>query len=321
MHAFADWKAARKDSGFPKTPNEDVLRVYTTRPDTLYGATYMVLAPEHPFVDRLTTPDRKAAVDAYRQQIGGKSDLDRTDLAKEKTGEFTGAYAINPVNGEQVPIWIADYVLISYGTGAIMAVPAHDLQGLGIRGRRSICRSSRSFNRRKITNPRKEEKELARAMDGTRQKRHSRAKAQAINSGDYNGLETPEFKQKITADLDERGLGKQAVNFRLRDWLFSRQHYWGEPFPIWHELDEQGEPTGLLRTDADTDLPITLPEMKEFKHTGTPEPPLSHAPDDWLYKTAEDGVKLKRETNSACRNGRVRAGIICGLPIPKTRSE
>src|SRR5262249_13583139 len=122
------WKTARAKSGFPRDPGPDVIRIYTTRPDTLFGATYMVLAPEHPFVERLTTPDQKKGVEAYRQQAAMKSDLDRTDLAKEKTGVFTGSYAINPVNGEPVPIWIADYVLISYGTGAIMAVPAHDLR-------------------------------------------------------------------------------------------------------------------------------------------------------------------------------------------------
>lgn len=295
-HAFDQWKAVRKGSGFPKAPNHDVLRVYTTRPDTLYGATYMVMAPEHPYVDRLTTPDRKEAVTAYRDKAAMKSDLDRTDLAKEKTGEFTGSYAINPVNGEKVPIWIADYVLISYGTGAIMAVPAHDLRDWEFAVTFDlpiipVVQPPDNYE------PSKEEKELAREIEGKEETPFA-GQGKAINSGDYTGLTTLEFKQKISAELEDIGLGKKAVNFRLRDWLFSRQHYWGEPFPIWHELDEKGEPTGLLRTDAESDLPITLPEMKEFKHTGSPEPPLSFAPEDWLYKTDTDGVKLKRETNS-----------------------
>ncbi len=294
--AFEEWKSTRQKTGFPKQPGEEVLRVYTTRPDTLFGATYMVMAPEHPYVDRLTTPDQKAAVRAYREKAATKSDLDRTDLAKEKTGEFTGAYAINPVNGEQIPIWIADYVLISYGTGAIMAVPAHDLRDWEFAVTFSlpivpVVQPPADYQ------PSKEEQELAREIDGE-EKTPFAGQGQAINSGEFNGLATADFKQKITADLSVQGLGQKAVNFRLRDWLFSRQHYWGEPFPIWHELDETGEPTGLLRTDTASELPITLPEMKEWGHTGSPEPPLSHAPEDWLYKTADDGVKLKRETNS-----------------------
>lgn len=295
-HVFGQWKAVRKGAGFPKKPSDDVLRVYTTRPDTLYGATYMVMAPEHPFVERLTTADRKEAVDSYRNKAAMKSDLDRTDLAKEKTGEFTGSYAINPVNGEKVPIWIADYVLISYGTGAIMAVPAHDLRDWEFAVTFDlpiipVVQPASNYE------PSKEEKELVREVEG-KQETPFAGTGTAINSESYNGLKTGEFKQQIAADLEEIGLGKTAVNFRLRDWLFSRQHYWGEPFPIWHELDENGEPTGLLRTDDESNLPITLPEMKEFKHTGSPEPPLSFAPDNWLYKTGTDGVKLKRETNS-----------------------
>ncbi len=305
--AFEDWKSARKGTGFPKQPGEEVLRVYTTRPDTLYGATYMVMAPEHPYVDRLTTPDQKAAVQAYREKAAMKSDLDRTDLAKEKTGEFTGAYAINPVNSEPIPIWIADYVLISYGTGAIMAVPAHDerdfefAKAFGLEIRCVVYPRVQTATGYSLPT---ECNELAKiiqtcpeiVMDG--KERRSPDRASLSIREHLTAFRPTEFKQKITADLSEQGLGQKAVNFRLRDWLFSRQHYWGEPFPIWHELDETGEPTGLLRTDPASELPITLPEMKEFKHTGSPEPPLSHAPEDWLYKTAEDGVKLKRETNS-----------------------
>ncbi len=362
---FDRWKADRASAGFPVEPDANVLRIYTTRPDTLFGATYMVVAPEHPIVDRITAPDRRAAVTSYREQAARKSDLDRTDLAKEKTGVFTGAYAVNPVNGEQVPIWIADYVLISYGTGAIMAVPAHDSRDLefaqqmhlSVRwvvdppnqegwsdGFLRFCESffsnpkyttavhlpsgnqdaSETILRKKIeripidrslieiheagedgvyllgrapfdgfTNlqlaPPSFWKGLNEAytFDGT-----------AVNSGEYTGLPTPEFKQQITADLDARGLGREAVNYRLRDWLFSRQHFWGEPFPIWHELDQHGQPTGLMRADPESALPVRLPEDFDFKPHGRPEPPLEEAPDAWLYKTTPDGTRLKRETNS-----------------------
>ena len=293
---FASWKESRSQHGFPTNADEAVLRVYTTRPDTLYGATYMVLAPEHPFVDRLTTDDQREAVNAYQLKASLKSDLDRTDLAKEKTGVFTGACAINPVNGEFIPIWIADYVLISYGTGAIMAVPAHDLRDWEF-----ACQ----FNIPIIQvvepptdyEPTKEEELLATRVNGE-MKTPFAGHGMSINSDTYNGLKTAEFKQEITLQLEQKGRGKKAVNYRLRDWLFSRQRYWGEPFPIWHELDEEGNMTGLLRTVPETELPVTLPEMQDFKPKGTPEPPLSFAPDEWLYTTAEDGTRLKRETNS-----------------------
>jgi leucyl-tRNA synthetase len=294
--AFAEWKKARASSGFPKEPGEDVLRIYTTRPDTLFGATYMVLAPEHGFVDRLTTPAQKAAVDNYRRTAAAKSDLDRTDLAKQKTGVFTGAYALNPVNGERIPIWIADYVLASYGTGAIMAVPAHDLRdwefavqfGLPII---PVVQPPEKYE------PSREELALARTVEG-RQETPFVALGTAINSGSYNGTATAAFKKQITQDLQKAGQGRGAVNYRLRDWLFSRQHYWGEPFPIWHELDAAGKPTGLMRTVPESSLPVTLPEMTDFTPTGKAEPPLAKAPAEWLYKTDADGTRLMRETNT-----------------------
>ena len=236
-----------------------MLRIYTTRPDTLFGATYMVIAPEHPFVERLTMPERSAAVRAYCEQSARKSDLDRTDLAKEKTGVFTGSYAINPVNGEAIPIWVADYVLISYGTGAIMAVPAHDTRDFEFAkqfelpiiavvdpGAKSVSPRplgegqgvSAASADRPHPSPLPEGEGTATAFiaDGT-----------AINSGPYNGLSTPEFKRKIAEDLAAQGIGRAAVNYKLRDWLFSRQHFWGEPFPILHELDAAGKPTGRIR--------------------------------------------------------------------------
>ena len=280
------WQSQRASTGFPQHAEADVIRIYTTRPDTLFGVTYMVLAPEHPLVDRLTTPEYAAAVQQYRQQASLKSELDRTGLAKDKTGVFTGGYAINPVNGDRVPVWIADYVLISYGTGAIMAVPGHDdrdyefAKAFGIPIVQVVAPASADA-------PAVDLSQAAWTELGI-----------AVNSGEWNGLATAEFKQKITADLAARGLGREAVNFRMRDWLFSRQRYWGEPFPIWHELDEHGQPTGLMRTDTAAELPVLHPHVEDFKPTGTPEPMLSKAGDDWLYRTDTDGVRLKRETNS-----------------------
>lgn len=293
---FKIWKASRGASGFPEEPDTDVLRIYTTRPDTLYGATYMVLAPEHPFVDRLTTADQKQAVETYRHQAALKSDLDRTDLAKGKTGVFTGSYAVNPVNGARIPVWIADYVLISYGTGAIMAVPAHDLRDWEF---------AVEFNLPIIPvveppagyEPSKDEAALEAEIEGEKRTPFS-GLGTAIHSEGFNGMKTAEFKKKISANLVDQGLGKGAVNYRLRDWLFSRQHFWGEPFPIWHELDAEGKITGLMRPDPEESLPVALPELKEYKPAGTPDPPLSAAPDEWLYKTDSDGTRLLREVNS-----------------------
>lgn len=294
--SFADWTSARGQQGWPEEATDDVLRVYTTRPDTLYGATYMVIAPEHPFVKRLTTAEQSEAVQAYCRAASLKSDLDRTELAKEKTGVFTGSYAINPVNGQQVPIWVADYVLISYGTGAIMAVPAHDLRDFEFAVTFDlpivqVVEPPESWE------PSKDEKAAAAEVNGEQMTPFS-GRGTSVNSGDLSGLPTDELKQKITAQLDDSGLGRSAVNYKLRDWLFSRQRYWGEPFPIWHELDADGNPTGLMRADEPADLPVLHPHLEDFQPTGTPQPMLSKADDSWLYKTAEDGIRLKRETNS-----------------------
>ncbi len=281
---FDTWLKARGKSGFPAKPGSDVLRIYTTRPDTLFGATYMVIAPEHPLVARLTTPEQATAVKDYCEAATRKSDLDRTELAKNKTGVFTGSHAINPVNGEPVPIWTADYVLISYGTGAIMAVPAHDERDFEF---------AKTYNlpiRRVVqageNDMAAEEPTAATAEDGL-----------AINSGHYNGLATPEFKLRIAADLAKSGVGIGAVNYKLRDWLFSRQRFWGEPFPILHELDDNGKPNGMIRPVPVGQLPVNLPELADYKPHGKPEPPLGKAPTEWLYQVIE-GKKYRRETNT-----------------------
>jgi leucyl-tRNA synthetase len=265
------------------------LMVYTTRPDTLFGATYMVIAPEHPLVDMLTKPEQAQAVREYREQAARKSDLERTELSKVKTGVFTGSYAINPVNGESVPIWIADYVLISYGTGAIMAVPAHDERDFEFAQQYGLAIKA-VVDPGEAVSPEEREEVLAGrrcfAGDGV-----------AVNSAQYNGLTTAKFKEKITADLAAAGIGRKAVNYKLRDWLFSRQRFWGEPFPIVHELDASGKATGRVRAVDAKDLPVDLPHLEDFKPHGRPEPPLEKAGDDWLYVTL-GGKRYKRETNT-----------------------
>jgi leucyl-tRNA synthetase len=287
--AFDAWKKQRAQQGYPRKPGADVLRIYTTRADTLFGATYMVVAPEHPCVARLTTPEQRSTVEAYCETASRKSDLDRTDLAKHKTGVFTGSYAINPVNGEAVPIWVADYVLVSYGTGAIMAVPAHDTRDFEFAQQFKLPIVAVVDPGATAAAPRDDllAGRVAFIADGT-----------AINSGPYNGLTTAAFKQQIAADLAAGGLGRMAVNYKLRDWLFSRQHFWGEPFPLLHELDDAGRPTGVIRALKPSDLPLDLPKAMKFDAAhDSPEPPLEKAPADWLYVTL-DGRRYKRETNT-----------------------
>ncbi len=286
---YEGWQADRRLGGFPAQPDEDVLRIFTTRPDTLFGATYMVIAPEHPFVERLTQPEFADQVRAYCERAARKSDLDRTDLAKTKTGVFTGSYAINPVNDEPVPIWVADYVLISYGTGAIMAVPGHDDRDFEF---------AQTFDLPivAVVDPGEGEDVDRKAVLAG--KAVFTGLGTAINSGRYDGTPTNEFKQQIAADLAETGQGRAAVNYKLRDWLFSRQHFWGEPFPILHELDADGKPTGAVRALTPADLPVDLPpEMKFDAAHNRPEPPLEAAPESWLYVTL-DGKRYKRETNT-----------------------
>ncbi|MDP7204755.1 MAG: leucine--tRNA ligase, partial [Pirellulaceae bacterium] len=279
---FERWKKERVESSFPRKPDDSVLRVYTTRPDTLFGATYMVLAPEHPFVQRLTTSAQRDDVEAYCQKTASRSDRERTEDNQGKTGVFTGATAINPVNGEPIPIWIADYVLASYGTGAIMAVPAHDDRDheFAIQFELPIVVVVEPADRADV------DPGTCFSGDGL-----------AVHSGPYDGLPTAEFKQQITRSLQEQGYGREAVNYKLRDWLFSRQRFWGEPFPILHELDEDGQPNGMIRAVPEDQLPVDLPEIEDYKPHGRPEPPLAKAPEQWLYPVI-DGVRYRRETNT-----------------------
>jgi leucyl-tRNA synthetase len=278
----SDWigKSIGAEVDFKLDGFDEKIRVFTTRPDTLFGATYMVMSPEHPLVDTITTDENKTAVEAYKETASKKSDLDRTDLAKDKTGQFTGAYAINPVNSEKIPIWISDYVLISYGTGAIMAVPAHDERDFefATKFELPIIQVVQPDNAEdaKLC----EEGKLCFAGNGT-----------AINSGEFTGLSTPEFKEKIAAWLTKKGLGEKAINYKLRDWLFSRQRYWGEPFPILHTED------GRVIALDESELPLDLPALEDYKPSESGDPPLAKAT-DWVNVTLPDGTKARRETNT-----------------------
>lgn len=267
---------------FPVDGLDEIITVFTTRPDTLFGATYMVLAPEHPLVEKITTEEQREQVRHYQEQASQKSDLERTELQKEKTGVFTGGYAINPVNNEKIPIWVADYVLISYGTGAIMAVPAHDERDYEF---------ARKYNLpiREVISGGDISKE-AYTGDGI-----------VVNSANdefsINGLPVPEAKKKITQWLEEKGFGRFKVNYKLRDWLFSRQRYWGEPFPILYGED------GEILPVPEEDLPVELPPMEDFKPRPSenaddePQPPLSRAPDSWKYVEI-NGKVYRRELNT-----------------------
>jgi len=256
------------------------LRIFTTRPDTLFGATYMVLAPEHPLVDAVTQPARRAEVAAYRDAAARKSDLQRQELEKEKTGVFTGGHAVNPVNGERLPVWIADYVLMSYGTGAIMAVPAHDERDW------VFARTHRLPIREVISGGDVSKEAFVETGRGT-----------VVNSttpdGSFSidGLTPADAIPKITAWLESRGKGRKTINYKLRDWLFARQRYWGEPFPIiWTDGESKPLP--------EEQLPLTLPETKNFKPSGSGESPLANLK-DWLATTDPvTGKPARRETNT-----------------------
>ena len=300
--------------------SDDRIEVFTTRPDTLFGATYMVLAPEHSLVDAVTTADNREAVEVYRKEALAKSDLDRTELSKEKTGVFTGGYAVNPVNGKRVPVWVADYVLGGYGTGAIMAVPGHDERDY------EFAKAFGLDITPVVALPDGKAAELPYVDEGV-----------AVNSGEFDGMTTAEFKKAIIAKLESENRGNGSVNYRLRDWLFSRQRFWGEPFPIiW--VDEAayraaqaagGEVAAWLPPEPvvyeaggtrhyalpvpPSQLPVTLPDLDDFKPGGSGESPLVKAP-DWInvwFNTAtgetlpgsevtEGGawVRARRESNT-----------------------
>ncbi|WP_100405166.1 leucine--tRNA ligase [Bacillus solitudinis] len=249
------------------------VEVFTTRPDTLFGATYMVLAPEHKLVEKVTTPEQKEQVQAYQKKVSTKSDLERTELSKEKSGEFTGAFAINPVNGERIPIWIADYVLVSYGTGAIMAVPAHDERDYEF---------AKTFDlpiREVVAGGNVDEE--AYTGDGNH-----------VNSDFLNGLDKDVAISNMIEWLQANEYGKKKVTYRLRDWLFSRQRYWGEPIPIIHWED------GTMSAVPESDLPLMLPKMKEIRPSGTGESPLANET-SWLEVVDPiTGKKGRRETNT-----------------------
>jgi leucyl-tRNA synthetase len=256
--------------------------VFTTRPDTLFGATYCVFSPEHPMVAEMTTDEQRDAVDAYVAEAAQKTDLDRTDLAKGKTGVFTGAFAINPVNDEKVPIWVADYVLMGYGTGAIMAVPGHDERDHEF---------AREYDLQIIevvsgSDVPIEEAAYIDNVDGVL------VNSTGKDGFSIDGLKVPDAIAKITDWLSEHGLGEGRVQYRLRDWLFSRQRYWGEPFPVAHTDDGEVVP---LPEDA---LPVGLPVIDEYKPTDDGRPPLARAGDEWLQVELPDGRTATRETNT-----------------------
>mgnify|MGYP004469905173 CR=1 FL=1 len=257
---------------FKIADSDQTFDVFTTRPDTLFGATYTVMAPEHDLVDAITTPEQQAAVAEYKAAIEHKSDLERTDLNKDKTGVWTGAYAINPINGKKLPIWISDYVLASYGTGAIMAVPAHDDRDYAFAKKFGLTITP------VIEGGNVEE--AAYTGDGVH-----------INSDFLDGLNKAEAIDRAIAWLEDKGVGEKHVNYKLRDWVFSRQRYWGEPIPVIHW--EDGETT-LVPEDQ---LPLMLPEEADIKPSGTGESPLANL-DDWVNVVDANGRKGKRETNT-----------------------
>ncbi|MBB6482595.1 leucine--tRNA ligase [Spirochaeta isovalerica] len=250
---------------------DDYIEVYTTRPDTLFGATYMVLAPEHPFVEKITTADQKEAVEKYIAEASHKSDLERTELSKDKSGVFTGAYAINPVNGEKIPVWISDYILISYGTGAIMAVPAHDQRDWEF---------AKKFDLPIIEVLKGGDVSVeAYTEDGDH-----------VNSGFLDGMGKQEAIDSMIAWLEERKLGKKTINYKLRDWIFARQRYWGEPIPLVH-----CPACGTVPVPEDQ-LPITLPHVDDFKPTNTGESPLAKVEEFVKCTCPQCGGEAKRET-------------------------
>lgn len=306
--AYNAWALKRRKTGFPAEPGPHAIRIYTTRPDTLFGATYMVLAPEHPLVEHLTTDEQRDRVEQYIRYASSLSEEDRIAGRGTKSGVPTGGYATNPVTGETIPVWIADYVLSSYGTGAIMAVPGHDQRDLEF---------ARAFELpvRAVVMPTEDWIGRMRTADDTAEAPLSRetypdriGKLPEAYTGEgegmlssnpevsLNGLPTPEAKRRIVEWIVQSGLGRPAVKYKLRDWLFSRQRYWGEPIPVLHALDADGKPTGAIRAVREEELPVLLPEMDDFKPTGKPGGPLEKVP-EWIL-LRRDGRTFARETNT-----------------------
>ena len=305
-------KSTGAEVDFKVVGQSETLKVYTTRPDTLFGATYMVVSPEHPILKSITTPNQKESVEAYCQAASLKSDLERTELAKEKTGVFTGSLGINPLTEEEIPIWVADYVLTGYGTGAIMAVPAHDIRdfefaqsfGLPIK-----CILEPNFQNASVDQmacakwDKNEAQKLLKHKTGQSQIREAVLNGQecwagngkAIHSAnatlDINGQKKKDAVRSVTTWLIEQGLGEYKVNYKLRDWLFSRQRFWGEPFPIIHWED------GEISPIPESELPLQLPELEDYHPADTGESPLARA-GDWLEVIDANGRKGRRETNT-----------------------
>ncbi|MCX7833360.1 MAG: leucine--tRNA ligase, partial [Ignavibacteria bacterium] len=284
-----------------KGNESEIIEVFTTRPDTLFGATYMVLAPEHPLVLKITTDEYRERVNNYIENAAKKSDIERTELDKTKTGEFTGAYAINPANGAEIPIMIADYVLLSYGTGAIMGVPGHDERDMeyAVKYKLEIIpvvvppELKESANKYIESNSQVIDENLQKYFDDVKCGKVCFVDdGYSVNSGFISGLPTKEAISKIIDWLEENNLGKRSVNYKLRDWLFSRQRFWGEPFPIIH-LEN-----GKIKALDEKYLPIKLPDVKFFKPSGTVESPLATI-DEWVNTVdPETGMKARRETNT-----------------------
>jgi leucyl-tRNA synthetase len=290
------------------------IEVFTTRPDTLFGASYMVFSPEHKLINEITTPDNREAVDEYIETASRKSDLERSELSKEKTGVFTGAYAINPANNMEIPIYISDYVLMSYGTGAIMSVPGHDERDMEFAAKFNIeivpvvaSEKYKDVAFKKISSDAGDiiisgkgleklmnggSKEFSQYLENVRNgKTCFTEEGYAINSGFLTGLKTSEAKERMILWLEEKGIGRRNINYRLRDWLFSRQRFWGEPFPLVYEAD------GTIKPLEESDLPVTLPNVTSYTTSKTGESPLSLI-DEWVNTTDKEGNAVKRETNT-----------------------
>ena len=296
---YAAWAQERKRQGFPEEPGADAIRVFTTRADTLFGATYMVLAPEHPLVDRIVSAGRRTEVEAYRERVAALSEEDRIAGRGEKSGVFTGGYATNPATGERIPVWVADYVLLSYGTGAIMGVPGHDERDFEFARRFDL-------EIRAVVLPPPDWLAQANALEAEYARRIAELPGAYVGDGtgmqsqnpevSLDGMPTAEAKRTIVTWLAASGLGCASVKYKLRDWLFSRQRYWGEPIPILHELGPDGRPSGLIRALSEDELPLTLPELEDFRPTGRPEGPLEKA-SEWL-RVRKEGVECLREINT-----------------------